>query len=393
MRLTIYLSIYLSTYLFVYSDASSTHPLSSLFSLSLSLSLLLSFYPSDLAPQIMEAFGPLGLGLLVVSNVPNYIAARKRLLPLSRTFASLPDDVKLKYEHPASHYNFGWSHGKETFNNKPDYAKGSYYANPLFDRPFNDEQLEKDYPSFAAPNIWPSEIPEFEPAFKELGQLICDTGRLLAKKCDKVVKSKLPNYDDRLSNILRDSRTCKARLLHYFPMKEEESKDVKGVDIDGSWCGWHNDHGSLTGLTSAMFFNEKGEEIANPDKGSGLYVRSRKGETIKINIPADSLAFQIGETATIHSCGVLQATPHCVMGSSTPNISRETFAVFMEPEMFEPMAIPSGADVNEIVGGTNEYLPKGVPPLKIRWKNEFDFGTFTNETLAAYHPKEEEKAQ
>jgi len=58
----------------------------------------------------------------------------------------------------------------------------------------------------------------------------------------------------------------------------------------------------------------------------------------KVPIPADCLAFQIGETAQIHSGGLMQATPHCVRGAqgkAAEGISRETFAVFMEPQWAE----------------------------------------------------------
>lgn len=82
-------------------------------------------------------------------------------------------------------------------------------------------------------------------------------------------------------------------------------------------CGWHNDHGSLTGLTPALFLDEEGRPLAggSPDADSGLYVLSRSGELVKADVPQDHLAFQIGETAQIHSGGVLQATPHAVKGS------------------------------------------------------------------------------
>lgn len=350
---------------------------------------------ADLTASLKEAYGPSGLGILVVSGIPQFPEYRAQLLPLARKFALLPEEVKLKYEHAASHYNFGWSHGKETLAGKPDLAKGSYYANPLYDAPFEDAELIKKFPSFCAPNIWPTaDLPELEPAFKQLGKLICDTGNLLASHCDKYAHGVNPSYaPDRLTKILTHSRTAKARLLHYFPMTVEQAKDASGgPDVDGSWCGWHNDHGSLTGLCSAMYFNEKGEEIPNPDPNSGLYIRSRTGATVKAVIPADCLAFQMGETEQIHSCGALQATPHCVMAGAVPNVSRETFAVFMEPEMFEPMTVPADCDTQLIIGGTSDYLPKGVPPLKVRWNNEQDFGTFTNATLAAYHPEEQNKA-
>ena len=54
--------------------------------------------------------------------------------------------------------------------------------------------------------------------------------------------------------------------------------------------------------------------------------------------------------------------------------------------MFEPMSVPPNADTTIITGGTTAYLPKGVPALAVRWKPEYDFGTFTNATLNAYHP-------
>lgn len=236
-----------------------------------------SLFSRDLGSSIKAAFGADGLGIIVVSGVPDFPRLRSTLLPLARKFASLPEEMKLKYEHPESHYNFGWSHGKETLAGKPDYAKGSYYANPLYDQPFTDEKLLKEFPSFCAPNLWPTEaLPELEPAFKNLGKLICETGFLVARHCDDYVKTVNPSYTpNRLFNIISNSRTAKARLLHYFPMTVEESSKVGEVNVDGSWCGWHNDHGSLTGLCSAMYFNEKNEEIPNPDPNSGLYIRSR----------------------------------------------------------------------------------------------------------------------
>ena len=55
---------------------------------------------------------------------------------------------------------------------RPDVAKGSYYANPLMDRPFESEACIQKYPAFAHPNIWPDEVPAMRPALMSLGQLI-----------------------------------------------------------------------------------------------------------------------------------------------------------------------------------------------------------------------------
>jgi len=348
----------------------------------------------DLSASIEAAYGPEGLGIICVQNIPGVSELRKALLPLGRKFAGLPPAILNKYEHKESHYNFGWSHGKEIFVGKPDLAKGSFYANPLHDEPFTDKKLQEEHPSFACPNIWPTaEMPELEVAFKAMGRKINDVAVLLAKHCDEYVKKRCPSYETgRLAKILSTSRTPKGRLLHYFPVAEGTAAVGSGnggilTEADyASWCGWHNDHGSLTGLVPAMYFDEKNNEIPVPDKQAGLYIRSRQGAIVKAALPgANSLGFQVGESQQIHSGGFLVATPHCVMGSSTPGVSRETFAMFMEPEWPEPMDPPKGVDYKKTLEGADvASLPKGVPALGRRWRAGQDFGVFTKVTLESY---------
>jgi len=347
----------------------------------------------DLTEQIKTAYGFDGTGLLTVKNVPGFIEARATLLPLSKKFADLSDDVKQKYVHKESYYSFGWSHGKENLQGKPDFAKGSYYANPQYDTPISDPEIIKNFSSFAHPNIWPKEdLPELEQAFKNLGQIIVSVGKLVAQQCDKYVHKNCPTYPEHmLENTIDKSLCCKARLLHYFPI--DESANVSQGERDNefsSWCGWHNDHGSLTGLTSAMYLDADGNVVVNTDKSAGLYIRNRKSQLVHAAIPVDNIAFQIGETAQVHSGGLLQATPHAVRGSKVPNISRESFAVFMEPMWMEPMSIPEGVDPKQAQSQTAaSNLPPGVPPLSTRWHPDQDptqtFGQFSENTHKSYY--------
>ena len=125
----------------------------------------------------------------------------------------------------------------------------------------------------------------------------------MARNLDRYLKSRIPDYKDgTLQNVLRNSRKMTGRLLHYFPVKED-------VDMsDMKWCGWHNDHGTLTGLCSAMYIDEDDNEVdptTIEDDQSGLFAMNRNHEQIRIKIPRDSLAFQIGESAQIHSGGKL----------------------------------------------------------------------------------------
>jgi len=342
----------------------------------------------DLSDSIEAGFGFNGLGLITVSGVPDLLALREKLLPLAKKFAELPEEVKEKMVDPTSFYSVGWSHGKEKMSEgKPDLAKGSFYANPLHDIPVPDQELIKKYPEFLAPNIWPKEdLPELEKAFKTLGKLVVDVGLLVAKQCDRFVTKHCPSYPStKLYDIIKNSRTPKARLLHYFPLEEgtTENGDYS------SWCGWHNDHGSLTGLVPAVYIDKDYNAVKPPRSDAGLYIRSRGRELVHALMPSDHLAFQIGEAASIHSGGFLQATPHCVRGAPSPKgnpISRETLAVFMEPEWHEPMNIPDGTTPEDACRGSSEkYLPPGVPFLASRWKPSMDFGEFSKATLASYY--------
>ena len=73
-------------------------------------------------------------------------------------------------------------------------------------------------------------------------------------------------------------------------------------------------------------------------------------------------------------------------GSTAAGITRETFAVFMEPDWNEPMTCPEGIDPDMAqTQSAAANLPRGVPSLKSRWNNEMDFGQFTSATLNAYY--------
>lgn len=71
-------------------------------------------------------------------------------------FANLPEEVKDKYSLAKAYYSFGWSHGKENLQGKPDFSKGSYYNNPETNDVTNgNQELIDKFPAFYHPNIWP----------------------------------------------------------------------------------------------------------------------------------------------------------------------------------------------------------------------------------------------
>lgn len=76
-----------------------------------------------------------------------------------------------------------------------------------------------------------------------------------------------------------------------------------------------------------------------------------------------------------------------------PGVSRETFAVFMEPNWDELMVCPSEINPNDAqTQSAAANLPPGVPPLKTRWRasngmnsTAQTFAEFSEETHKSYY--------
>ena len=327
----------------------------------------------DLSDDIEKAFGPNGLGILLVNGIPNYEIARRNMLEQSILLADLSSEKLMTLEDRKSNYNIGWSHGKEKIGGgKTDTMKGSFYANPIRDVQTEDIKLIEKFPDTMSPNIWPTDyLPYFESAFKTLGKIVVETGKLVGKQCDNYIFKKA-----KICHIIEtavSSNSPKSRLLHYFSFKDGQFGGQFGGQFD-DWCKWHKDHGSLTGLTRAMFIDEiTRKEVENPDPNCGLWVRTSQGIDVKIIIPEDCLAFQIGETSQIMSGGLLNATTHCVCPINVTGIARCTFATFMQPDSetsIDPVFQPQGMEKDE-----GKLL--GVK----RYKRPMTFGEFSNLTI------------
>jgi isopenicillin N synthase-like dioxygenase len=260
---------------------------------------------------------------------------------LASHLAQLPEEELAAMEDPVSQYMFGWSHGKEIMNGKKDFSKGSFYANPVYDQPTDDPGCIEAYPEYCHPNMWPKLLPELRDALRELGQLMLEVGKLIARECDGLLAKIQPDYTEGfLHDMISKTRCSKARLLHYFP-KETSTTDTSEPQTMDSWCGWHLDHSCITALTSAMYIDESQphpwtELTSILDTSSGLYIKNRGGLVMKVEIPRDCLAFQTGEALEIATSKHLRATPHCVRSTTKSNgiqrIARNTLALFIQPD-------------------------------------------------------------
>ena len=326
-----------------------------------------------------EAFGESSLGILVVNDLPaRYHALREKLLSYSSYLAQLPErDLDALTDAP-SHYEIGWSHGKEALKDgQYDTMKGSYYVdcqsffleNPVVPAP------GKPATRGAGTNLWPPEtaMPGFRATFEELCTLLIDIGVLVARAIDVYANKHIPHYQHGyLEHVVSTSHTPKARLLHYFPPTEAlsppSSPSAKSPNTsdseDDSWCATHLDDGCLTALTSALYIDESNPLPPltagpfptlpilpkSPDPKAGLYIRSRGDKVVKVDIPTDCIAFQTGEALQMITDGRFKAVPHFVRGpSGLTKVARNTLALFMQPDIDEVIDKEKGTTYGQFV--------------------------------------------
>ncbi|KIW34056.1 uncharacterized protein PV07_00858 [Cladophialophora immunda] len=328
-----------------------------------------------------EAFGESSLGILVVNDLPaRYTELREKLLSYASYLAQLPEKDLDALTDAASHYEIGWSHGKEALKDgQYDTMKGSYYVDcqsfflehPVVPVP------GKPATRGAGTNLWPSEsaMPGFRATFEELCTLLIEIGVLVARAVDLYASKHIPNYQPGyLEHVVKTSHTPKARLLHYFPPSEMQSSPPSSPSADSaspsdseddSWCATHLDDGCLTALTSALYMDESSPLPplsaahpfpslpilpASPDPKAGLYIRSRGDQVVKVDIPADCIAFQTGEALQMITDGRFKAVPHFVRGpSGSSNVARNTLALFMQPDLDEVIDKDKGTTYGEFV--------------------------------------------
>lgn len=231
------------------------------------------------------------------------------------------------------------------------------------------------------PNVWPQSpfTENLESAFKALGSLISGIATHIARHCDALVQEVYPNGGClSLHETLSKSRASKGRLLYYYPRSNKDASKAEATDL---WCGYHNDHSTLTGLLPAEFYLPDGGPATKPppDLSGGLCVLPSGADVpLRVCIPPDCIAFQIGESAQIATGGALRATPHFVKRPSPElSVARVTLAVFLQPNPWDILHLPPGADASHAL-----YTGPNICPLPPRFKDGDLFGTFSTKTLA-----------
>ena len=296
-------------------------------------------------------------------------------------------------------YNAGWSRGKEKLGDKPDYAKASYYFNPLTDTPGTEAERAM-YPASYPCNKWPKEdqtnLKSFRDNAKHLGEIMHNTAVLLSRHIDRLAVRNVKGYrPGLLYNAMKETEKAKGRLLYYYPIEQSGDCDGPKPSFD-NWIGWHNDSGFLTTLSGELYLDDatgKPLHKSQIDPDAGLYVTDRSGESIHVSIPEDCMAIQIGEVVQILTGGVVSATPHCVRGPN-PNfnsadgpgikVARISCPCFIDSKPTFPLVAPNGSSKEQVVNaGVGR---EKVPALEDRWTQDgMAFGDFLQKTFEKYY--------
>lgn len=246
-----------------------------------------------------------------------------------------------------------------------------------------------------SPNVWSSHstCSLLENSFKKVGSYINTIALSIARHCDDFVKETLGTNAtfSSLEKSLKSSRAAKGRLLNYFPAGPHTSTNPTSTASDEMWCGYHNDHGTLTGLISGQFYDASTQHpiSAASHPSAGLYV-CRRDRTVseRISIPPECIAFQIGEAGQIATGGLLRATPHAVRmpSGNVANLSRATLAVFLQPNPWEALKLPDnlGASEKRAALQTSHLVPA---LLNGRYEECDTFANFSRKTFIAYCSK------
>ncbi|KAM3399753.1 hypothetical protein ACQJBY_004907 [Aegilops geniculata] len=301
--------------------------------------------------------------------------------------------------------------------------------------------------------------------FKELGLCMMELGILVARACDIVIggnqleqsitefgsaKARLIHYHSELdSRIIKEMSSTRRRSLannviaarpvsdhmdtYQMPGSERSKKDgtavvksaeeneSQGAAVQGHgstislvnlWQEWHYDYGVLTVLTAPLFLRSAlgqecqiSEECSLPDGHSHLQLFSRR-RIFSVRCSQESFIVQVGEAAGILSGGKLRSTLHAVSRPlGLPNISRETFVVFLQPSWDKTLSFSgySSADEDDSndhmelafrddgsAGSCSEHILtqeilKKIPPLSSRLKEGMTFAEFSRQTTKRYY--------
>ena len=232
----------------------------------------------EFADAIGSSFRASGFAMVTDHGMDPDLVARG--WALSKAFFALPEEAKRAYLVPGGAGQRGYTaFGTEV-------AKGAS-ENDLKEFWHVGRELPADHPLAAdmPPNIWPSEIADFEQTFSDLFAAFDETGARILSGVARHLGLAPDWFDSRIEN-----GNSILRLLHYPPVSPQ---------APGIRAGAHEDINLITLLLGA----EEG----------GLQLLTKSGDWIPASPPPGALVINVGDMLQRLTNHVLPSTSHRVL--------------------------------------------------------------------------------
>lgn len=208
---------------------------------------------------------------------------------VSEEFFNLSEDIKRSYEVPGingqrGYTSFGREHAKD--HDAPD-LKEFWHVGQNFDQ---GHLLYEEYPR----NIWPSEVPQFEPTTTDIFQRLEKCAYQILEACALFIHEP----SNLIADMMKDGNSI-LRLIHYPPVPQ----DCNPASVRAAA---HEDINLITLLVDAT--------------SSGLEILDRNMQWIPVVTPPGCIIVDSGDMLQNLTNGYFKATTHRV---TNPSDSRE----------------------------------------------------------------------
>ncbi len=269
------------------------------------------------------------MGFAIVANHGVSPDLKSELYDTMTTFFALPDDVKKQYEDTENFGQRGYiSKNRESAKGykTPD-LKEFYHIGQEVDRGILDEL---NYPS----NIWPEEFPTLKDCGLKVYKTLEQTGRNLLKAIALYLDLEEDYFQDKIEN-----GNSILRLLHYYPLKEEDLKNTSAVRAAA--------HGDINLITLLMGANVE-----------GLQAQTLDGQWLDVMPAPDEIVINVGDMLARLTNDKLRSTIHQVINPKDKNklkVSRYSSPFFLHPH--------PNMDLSCLDSCVSEQNPKHYPDV------------------------------
>lgn len=248
----------------------------------------------EIARDLGESFAEYGFGIVRDHGIPDDLVARAHAASVA--FFALPEATKRAYKIEGiagarGYTPFGQEQAKDAavFDLKEFWHVG--------------RDLAADHPlaRFMAPNVWPSEIAEFESVMRELYAAFEATGQRVLS----AIAIHLGEAPDFFDSTVEDGNSV-LRLLRYPPLPEDAPEGAIRAAP----------HGDINTITLLLGAEE-----------AGLELLTRKGEWLAVSPPPGALVVNIGDMLERLTNGRLRSTTHRVVNPSGEAARRARYSM------------------------------------------------------------------